>query len=108
MEGRIVYCSCPAAAADELAKAVVGARLGACVQVIPQIRSTYWWKGELCQDDESLLVVKTEARLVGKLTSLLKEKHPYEVPEVIAVATAPGEGDPAYFAWMAQVLEAPP
>jgi len=52
-----------------LARALVGARLAACVNVVPGVRSIYTWNGEVCEDDELLLIIKTRAELTGALSS---------------------------------------
>jgi periplasmic divalent cation tolerance protein len=55
---------------NALARALVGARLAACVNVVPGVRSIYSWKGEVCEDDELLLIIKTRAELTGALSSI--------------------------------------
>lgn len=99
---RVVLCSCPQDAASDLARKVVEARLAACVQVIPQIESHYWWEGKVCSDAEALLVLKTDESVVGSLTSFLKEQHSYSVPEVVSLTILPDEGNLDYLSWLQQ------
>ena len=99
---RIVLSTAPPEVAPELARALVEERLAACVNIVPAVRSIYQWQGELCDDAEALLVAKTSAARVPALTERLVELHPYDVPEIIAVALAPGEGNAAYLEWVAE------
>ncbi len=88
------------AQAEALARAVVEARLGACVQVQP-IRSYYTWKDETRADAEQLLTIKTRWDCYQQLESLLRAQHPYDVPEIIALPIT--HGSAAYFAWIDEV-----
>ena len=78
----------------------LGRRLAACVNIIPGLRSIYRWEGEICDDGESLLVIKTRAESVADLTEALLELHPYDTPEVIALPIEEGAGNPAYLQWL--------
>ncbi len=86
--------------AEALARAIVDAKLGACVQVQP-IRSYYTWEGAARADDEQLLTIKTRGACYQALESLLLARHPYEVPEIIALPMT--EGSAAYLAWIDEV-----
>lgn len=97
---RVVFCTCPAEVAKELAHALVDERLVACVNIVPGLTSVYRWEGKVCEDGESLLVMKTRAELMERLSARIVELHPYKVPEVIALPLAAGEGNPAYLAWL--------
>ena len=100
MDLRVVLCTAPPDRAAELARAVVERRLAACVNIIPGLRSIYRWEGKICDDGESLLVIKTRAEAVADLAAALLELHPYDTPEVIALPIQPGEGNPAYLQWL--------
>ena len=100
MELRVVLCTAPPEAAADIARAVVEPGLAACVNILPGVRSIYWWQGELCDDGESLLVIKTRAERVPALTDALLAAHPYDVPEVIALPIGVAEGNPAYLRWL--------
>jgi periplasmic divalent cation tolerance protein len=97
---RVVLCNAPPEQAEAIARAVLEARLCACVNVIPGVVSLYWWQGALCREGESTLLMKTRADLVPALTEAIRAAHPYEVPEVIALPLAEGEGNAAYRAWV--------
>lgn len=96
---RIALVSCPPEVAETLARALVEARVAACVSVIPQMRSVYRWQGAVQRDDESLLVIKTSAERFEDLRREVLARHPYELPEVIAVDIA--DGHAPYLEWIA-------
>jgi periplasmic divalent cation tolerance protein len=82
----------------QLASALVGEGLAACVNILPQIRSVYFWDGAVQDDAEQLLVIKTTADRYAALERRVKELHPYEVAEVIAMEIAQGSAD--YLDWV--------
>jgi periplasmic divalent cation tolerance protein len=86
--------------ANRLAEALVGEGLAACVNRIPGVRSTYFWEGRVCTDDELLLVIKTRGALFEPLRARVLELHPYTVPEIIALPIQAGHAD--YLAWIEQ------
>lgn len=83
--------------AERLAAALLDAGLGACVQV-SAVRSFYRWKGEVHDDPEQLLTVKTTAAAVPALKELLAREHPYEEPELIVQPIL--DGAPGYLDWV--------
>lgn len=84
--------------ASTLAKAVVGARLAACVNIVRSVRSIYRWKGAIEDDQEVLMVVKTRRNRISQLTAKVKQLHSYDVPEVIALPIIGGSQD--YIQWL--------
>jgi len=84
--------------AAQLADAVVRARLAACAQVSGPITSTYWWQGEVQTSTEWTVAYKTTRAAYPRLVVLLSERHPYDVPEILAFAVA--DGSEAYLAWL--------
>ncbi len=95
----LVLVNAPPSDADRIARAIVEARLAACVNVIPTVRSFYVWEGRLTEDSEATLLIKTRTTLVEALTAEVRAIHPYSVPEVIAVPLSE-QGNPAYLAWV--------
>lgn len=86
---------------DELARticrSVVEAGLVACAQLVP-IGSVYRWQGEVVEDTEVLVLLKTRRERVGELTEALRARHPYEVPEIVELPVVGGW--PAYLRWI--------
>ena len=73
-------------------------RLAACVNVIPSVRSLYWWEGSIQDDREVLMIAKTRKDLFGRLREKVKELHSYTVPEVLALPVV--EGFDKYLFWV--------
>jgi len=95
----VVLSSCGSAQeAERLARVLLEAKLAACVSVLTQNRSFYWWKDKIEQTDECLLVIKTKRDLFAKVRSSLESAHSYSVPEVLALPVI--DGAPGYLAWM--------
>jgi len=86
--------------AASIARALVGERLAACANIIRGVRSIYRWEGEVQDDPEVLMVIKTRRELFEKLEKRVLELHTYDVPEVIALDIAEGSGP--YLAWLRQ------
>jgi periplasmic divalent cation tolerance protein len=95
----VVLVTAPEGApAETLARSLVAEGLAACVNRVPGIRSTYRWEGRVHDDAETLLVIKTTAAAYPALERRIRELHPYEVPEVIAVPIV--RGSAAYLSWL--------
>jgi periplasmic divalent cation tolerance protein len=90
--------------AERLARALVEARLAACVSVVPRVRSFYRWKGAVEDASECLLVIKSSRPLFAELRSALEKAHSYEVPEVVAIPVV--DGAPNYLNWLHENLGA--
>jgi periplasmic divalent cation tolerance protein len=80
-----------------LAREILQQRLAACVQVEEGLTSFYRWEGRLCEDAEVRLTIKTVAECAQRLQELFRQKHPYEVPQFVAVAM---KASPGYGAWV--------
>jgi periplasmic divalent cation tolerance protein len=87
-----------AAQADSLARQIVEAGLGACVQV-QAIQSYYRWKGETCAEPEWRLCIKTRKAQYPQLEAFIRARHPYEVPQIVMVPITGGSAD--YLQWVA-------
>ena len=94
----VVLSTCPPDAATRLARALVESKLAACVSVVPQVKSYYWWEGNVQEDGESLLVLKCRSEDVAGLTERLRTEHPYDVPEIVALEVTAGNRD--YLEWV--------
>ena len=83
---------------QRIAKALVQERLAACVNLLPGMVSTYRWEGEVKQEDELLMIIKTGAGRFEAVRAAITMAHPYDTPEVIALPIV--EGDPKYIQWL--------
>lgn len=86
--------------AAKLAKTLVDEKLAACCNVIEKIRSIYRWEGKVCDESETLLIIKTIGKNYDRLEKRIKELHSYQIPEIIALDIT--QGSPAYLAWLAE------
>lgn len=84
--------------AKRVAKALVERRLAACVNIVGPIRSIYRWQGNIEDDSERLLLIKTRADRFNDLERAIGEIHPYDVPELVAVPIERGAA--AYLGWI--------
>ena len=104
MSARVVLSTCPdRETAEHIAKELVEARLAACVNVLPHIRSIYQWEGAVVQADEVLMIVKTTPERTAALCARLVELHPYDMPEAIALDVA--DGTEMYLGWVEASVE---
>ncbi len=104
---RVVLVTAPPGdPAVAMARLLVDERLAACVNVVPGVRSIYRWQGEVCDDREDLLVIKTASDRLDALVARVREIHPYAVPEVLALAVDAGSA--GYLEWvLAEASSAP-
>ena len=93
----IVLCTVPRADARKIATPLISSGLAACVNRMP-VHSHYMWEGEMVEDDEELLLIKTISARFEEILIIIKEIHPYELPEIIAVPLV--NGDASYLAWL--------
>ncbi|MBZ0070246.1 MAG: divalent-cation tolerance protein CutA [Gammaproteobacteria bacterium] len=95
----IVLCTVPDAdQGAALAEGLVADRLAACVNIVPGLTSVYRWQGAVQRDTECLLLIKTRQDRFEALRDVLQARHPYELPEIIAVPVS--DGLAAYLAWI--------
>jgi len=95
----VIHCTCPdVASAARIADALVDARLAACVQQLPGLRSTYRWQGRIEHADEILLLVKTAADRVPAVFERIRALHPHDMPELLALDVR--DGAPDYLDWV--------
>ncbi|MDH5300154.1 MAG: divalent-cation tolerance protein CutA [Gammaproteobacteria bacterium] len=100
----LVLSTCPdEATAKRLAGSLLAKRLAACVNIVPGLRSMYLWKGELRDDAEVLMLIKTRVDHYDRLEAELRAEHPYELPEIVAVPFE--HGLTGYFSWINDVVK---
>jgi periplasmic divalent cation tolerance protein len=98
----VVFVTCGSAKeARKIARALVEAKLAACVSMMPSaVESIYRWKGKVESAKESLLVIKTTRKRFAAILAEVCRLHSYEVPEIIALQIAIGSRD--YLSWIAE------
>lgn len=100
MSGHVlIYVTAPDdAEADRIARDVVGQRLAACANIIPGMRSLYWWQGNLEAATETVLILKTTAGLADRVVEAVRKLHSYEVPCIVTVRLE--GGNPGFLRWI--------
>ena len=84
--------------AHDLQRLILKHRAAACVQILGPISSAYWWEGQIEEAQEWLCLAKTRRSEYGRLESLVKQNHPYETPEIIAIPILAGNKE--YLEWI--------
>jgi periplasmic divalent cation tolerance protein len=98
---RVVLCTCPKDHAERIARTILEERLVACVNVVAGVRSLYWWKDAVQDDEETLLVIKTPVENYAALEERLLAIHPYTVPEVLGLDVV--DGSRSYISWVREL-----
>ncbi|MEW6117075.1 MAG: divalent-cation tolerance protein CutA [Nitrospirota bacterium] len=102
MEAIVVYITAPnEEEAAKIARTLVSEKLAGCVNIVKGIRSIYSWQGDIEDDNEVLMICKTQKHLFESLEQRVKELHSYTVPEVIAIPIVTGSED--YLSWLGEV-----
>jgi periplasmic divalent cation tolerance protein len=94
------------AAAESLADALITEQLAACVNILAPCRSVYRWQGSIQHDDEHPMLIKTTEERYAALEQAIRTRHPYELPEIVAVRIERGLA--AYLEWLAAGTGATP
>ena len=86
------------AGAEALARELLAARLAACIQIGGAVQSLYHWRGEIETASEIPVAIKTRGALYARVEAAIRERHPYELPEIVVVPIS--DGLPAYIDWI--------
>ena len=89
-----------------IARTLVEERLAACCNILPGIRSVYRWEGRVTEDEELLLICKSQSALFPRLERRVRDLHTYDVPEVVMLPLT--EGSAPYLAWIDESLSGSP
>lgn len=90
--------------ARDIARTLLLERLAACVNLLPGVTSLYWWEGQIQEDAEVLMIVKTEQSRLEALEQRLPQLHPYSVPEFLVLPVESGLS--GYLDWVRQSVSA--
>ncbi|SRR5574343_601990 len=100
METLLVLTNCPdEATANAIALALVEEKFAACVNILPRVQSVYRWQGAVESASEIPLLIKSTVGRYAELEAAIRARHPYDVPEIIALPIT--QGLPAYLNWVA-------
>ena len=100
MTGHVVgFVTCGSRSeARKLARVVLAKRLAACVNIVNEVESHYWWHGKLECANEWLLLIKTTKAKSAAVTKAIKSAHSYSVPEIVFISISSGER--SYLKWV--------
>ncbi|MDY6833685.1 MAG: divalent-cation tolerance protein CutA [Chloroflexota bacterium] len=84
--------------AQSISNILIEKRQVACVNIVPQVDSVFWWEGRVESEQECLLIAKTKTSVLNSVIDIVKQVHSYDVPEVIALPIVGGNGD--YLNWI--------
>ena len=95
---RVLFVTISPADADTFVRTLLHERVVACGNILPGVRSHYWWNGELCTDEECVVLMETPAEGLENTLARVRDVHPYDTPKVIALH--PAMVDEAYSRWV--------
>ena len=84
--------------AHKIAEVLIKQRKAACVNIVPEVSSLFWWQDKIESAEENLLIVKTKAPLLNEIIRLVIENHSYKIPQIIALPIVGGNQD--YLEWI--------
>ncbi len=100
----VIYCTVPnKKLAKEITNVIMKHRLAACVSMIENVKSVFSWEGELCEEKEILMMIKTRRTNYGKVKLVIEDMHSYSVPEIIALPIVDCSED--YLKWLVKETE---
>ena len=97
---KIALVTCPPEDANRLARALVSEKVAACVNLMPNVSSVYRWDGDIQEDAESLLIIKTSTDRIQALRAAVSRLHTYDTPEFLVVDTDSAQSSPDYISWV--------
>ena len=100
----VIYCTVPdKKIAKEITKILMKHKLAACVSIVDKVHSVFSWDGEICEEKEFLMMIKTRRANYGKIKLVIEDMHPYNVPEIIALPIVDCSED--YLKWLVKETE---
>ncbi len=89
--------------AEKISSMLVEKRLAACVSILGEVKSTFFWEGKIEKEKEYLVMIKTENKVFDEVLNLIKKIHPYKVPEILALNVT--TGNPDYVKWVEETVQ---
>lgn len=100
----VIYCTVPAKKiAKDITKVLMKHKLAACVSMVENVKSVFSWDGEICEEKEILLMIKTRRENYGKVKLVIEDLHSYSIPEIIALPVVDCSED--YLKWLVKETE---
>ncbi len=101
----VIYCTVPnKRLAKDITKILMKHKLAACVSMVENVKSVFSWDGEICEEKEVLMMIKTRRSNYGKIKLVIEDLHSYSVPEIIALPVVDCSED--YLKWLVKETEA--
>ncbi|CAD5234585.1 unnamed protein product [Bursaphelenchus xylophilus] len=95
----VVYVTVPSKEVGKsIARELVNSKVAACVNIVPQVTSIYEWDGNVQEDEEAMLIIKTKTESLNQLKESVLRQHPYAIPEIIAMPIE--QGHEPYLEWI--------
>jgi len=102
---QLILTTCPdKQSAKTIARTLVGKKLAACVKLIPDVQSVYYWQEEIIEENELQLMILTRDTRFDDIKATLKDIHPYEVPEIVSISIHHGSKE--YLHWIKEYVNA--
>ena len=100
----VINCTVPSKKlAKDITRVLMKHKLAACVSMIDNVRSVFSWEGEVCEEKEVLMLIKTRRTNYGKVKLVIEDMHSYSVPEIIALPVVDCSED--YLKWLVKETE---
>ena len=100
----VIYCTVPnKKLAKSITKIIMRHKLAACVSMVDRVQSVFSWDGEICEEKEVLMMIKTRRANYGKIKLVIEDMHTYSVPEIIALPIVDCSED--YLKWIVKETE---
>jgi len=97
---RIILTTTPPEKAESIVEQMVSGRWVACGNIVPSVLSIYRWKGEVCREPESVIIMETKTEKAAAAMEFLQEIHPYEVPKILSLHPEMVQAE--YLQWVLQ------
>lgn len=100
----VIYCTVPnKKIAKDITKVIMKHKLAACISTVENVKSVFLWDGEICEEKEILMMIKTRRANYGKVKLVIEDMHSYSVPEIIALPIVDCSED--YLKWLVKETE---